>query len=104
MGIDLRVETENGDLLSELLDPRSLMRQILHTTTPSFSESVCLRFIDEYGDTTFNQLQLPILLRELRLAVAHCKNLDARAHGEKLASIVKAVNGKVHTYVKFVGD
>jgi hypothetical protein len=24
----------------------------------------CLRFIDQYGDTTFNQLQLPVLIDE----------------------------------------
>ena len=32
-------------------------------------KSVCLRFIDPYGDATFNQLQLPLLLRELKDAI-----------------------------------
>ena len=27
----------------------------------------CLRFVDPYGDTVFNQLQIPVVLQDLRL-------------------------------------
>jgi hypothetical protein len=33
----------------------------------------CLRFIDEYGDTTFNQWQIPVLIQELESILQNSK-------------------------------
>ena len=104
MGIDCRVEDEDGGVLNGLPDSQSLVAFLLTPNDSTFGETVCLRFIDEYGDTTFNQLQIPVLLLELRGAVLRCTNLEARAHGEKLVSLVATTDGKMHTYVKFIGD
>jgi hypothetical protein len=92
MGIDCKIQDEDGGVLNELPDSQSLVACLLTPNNRAMENVVCLRFIDEYGDTTFNQLQIPVLLQEFRMAVALCKNLEARAHGE------------MHTYVKFVGD
>lgn len=64
-------------------------------------DSCCLRFIDPYGDTTFNQLQLPVLVAELRAAAADASELCSRV--EALAGFIEACT-KTHTYVQFVGD
>ena len=66
MGIDARIETERAEPLAEIPDPRGhfswgLSLQDDHTTT-------CLRFIDPYGNTVFNEIQLPVLLSELEAA------------------------------------
>ena len=63
MGIDARIETERAEPLAEIPDPRGhlawgLSLQDDHATT-------CLRFIDRYGNTVFNEIQLPVLLSEL---------------------------------------
>jgi len=63
MGIDARIETERAEPLAEIPDPRGhlawgLSLQDDHATT-------CLRFIDPYGNTVFNEIQLPVLLSEL---------------------------------------
>ena len=42
----------------------------------------CLRFIDEYGDTVFNQLQAPVLIRELENAAAAVSDLTIHAQYE----------------------
>ena len=104
MGIDCRVEDEDGGFLNGLPDSQSLVAFLLTPHDSTVGEMVCLRFIDEYGDTTFNQLQIPLLLRELRGAVHRCTNLEARAHGAKLESLVATAEGEMHTYVKFIGD
>ncbi len=104
MGIDCRVENEDGGVLNGLPDSQSLVAFLLSQNDSTIGETVCLRFIDQYGDTTFNQMQIPVLLEELRGAVLRCTNLEARAHGEKLAALVATAEGEMHTYVKFIGD
>jgi hypothetical protein len=104
MGIDCRVEDEDGGVLNELPDSQSLVAFLLTPDNSTIGQTLCLRFIDEYGDTTFNQLQISVLLLELNAAVLRCTNMEARAHGEKLAALIATAEGEVHTYVKFIGD
>lgn len=102
MGIDARIESETGELIEELLDPNNRVETLL----PDFNDetSSCLRFIDPYGDTTFNQGQLPVFIRELTLAVSNTGDPEVKAYGRKLLALAEKANGHVHTYLKFVGD
>ena len=66
--------------------------------------SHCLQYIDPAGDATFNQAQLPQLVREFEEAVAA---LDASSpRRSQAAAVLEFVRGcgGVHTYVKFIGD
>jgi hypothetical protein len=68
------------------------------------SGTCCLRFIDPYGDATFNQLQLPVLLDEL---AAYCTALpdgELAAVGTELVAFLQQAVDQVHVYVRFVGD
>ncbi len=102
MGIDARIESESGELIEELLDLDGLVEKLL----PDFNDetSICLRFIDPYGDTTFNQGQLPVFIRELTLAVGNTDDSKVKAYGQELLALAEKANGQVHTYLKFVGD
>jgi hypothetical protein len=102
MGIDAYIETESGELIEELPDTYSLVDELI----PDLEDktSVCLRFIDPYGDTTFNQNQIPVLINELTAALELTKSHKAKEHGKKLLSLIERANGKVHTYLKFIGD
>ena len=101
MGIDLRIEDESGRELAALLDPQGFVQRLL-VSCPHGSFT-CLRFVDPYGDATFNQLQVPYLLEDLRLAVGATQDAAARHHGELAIQLVEE-NQDVHTYVKFYGD
>ena len=72
MGIDARIETETGEPLAEVGDPRGYLAWGL-SLSPQDS-TVCLRFVDPYANTTFNQLQLPTLLSELQATQATLTN------------------------------
>jgi hypothetical protein len=64
----------------------------------------CLRFIDPYGDTTFNQSQLLVLvdeLQDLRNRVGEPEGVEVL---DALLRFLQSAVGQVHTYVKFVGD
>ena len=68
MGVNVQWESEGGGRLDELLDPCNRVAKLL----PDWRDesSICLRFVDLYGDTVFNRLQLPVLIAELQTAVA----------------------------------
>ncbi len=102
MGINARIESETGEQIQELLDLHGLVEKLL----PDFNDetSICLRFVDPYGDTTFNQGQLPVFIRELTSAIKAADEPDVKAHGQKLLGLAKKANGQVHTYLKFYGD
>jgi hypothetical protein len=102
MGIDVRVEDENRELEAELLDGRGLVVKLL--PGEAASEYPCLRFIEPYGDATFNQLQVPHLITELGRRIELTRDEAVRDHGKKLLALVQSAEGRSHTYVRFIGD
>lgn len=102
MGIDVRVESEDGVAEATLHDSDDLTEQLL----PALEDerSPCLRFIDPYGDTTFNQLQLPFLIKELEAVVATVGDAILQKHGTAILKLAKRSASEVHTYLKFYGD
>jgi len=66
MGVNLYIEDENGAQLAEVLDPRGFVGRIVSLV--GNQATICLRFIDPYGNTVFNQLQILTLIRELETA------------------------------------
>ena len=67
------------------------------------SGSSCLRFIDPAGDACFNQLQLPILLTEMRHLLPSVSDALAQAHLQAFVGLLEGAVGS-HTYIWFVGD
>ena len=98
--IGLRRETEDGDRLAEFNDGKGIDLRIV-TRAPE--TSICLRFIDPYGDLVINQLQLPVLIAELQQMGAGTPELDLREH---ITALLRVLEGSkdLHTYVRFIGD
>lgn len=102
MGIDLSWIDEHGGLLGGVDDPHNLTSQLLAHTDEEASR--CLAFIDPYGDTVFNQGQIRILEAELR-SLSNCRlSPQAEIHRREILEVIESARGKVHTYLKFVGD
>jgi len=66
MGINARIESETRRSIQEVPDPRGYTAWLLGVR--DLGATVCLKFIDHYGDALFNQIQLPLLLAELEQA------------------------------------
>lgn len=97
--IGLRREAENGAPLAHFggngIDLRIVQR--------ASEESACLRFIDPYGDTVLNQLQLPVLVSELESMRDASPEQDLRANIQRTIDFVRASKG-LHVYLRFTGD
>ena len=99
MGINVQVEFEDGSPRSELVvDPNNQLSQILAT-----AQGGLCRFIDPYGDTVFNQRQLPVLQVELEALRAHASG-EALAKLDEVIATIYSVLGQAHWYVRFIGD
>jgi hypothetical protein len=64
----------------------------------------CLRFVDPYGDTVWNQLQIPVFLDDLRrlleLPLTQEQIFDIHA----IEALVEPYVDNPHFYVKLIGD
>jgi hypothetical protein len=102
MGIDVRLEDEDGNETSVVFDPTFLVEKLL----PPFEDesSYCLRFIDPYGDTVFNSLQMPIFIKELEQAIEETSENDVKSIGQKILKLATECQKDDHQYLKFYGD
>ena len=72
---------------------------------PQIDTTRCLGFIDHYGDTTFNQHQIPVLIEELKAYGETFKeDIGASDSLKSLVNFIQKAQGQIHTYIKFVGD
>jgi len=88
--------------LAELLDPDSLVEQFLPDfTSPDFP---CMRFVDPYGNTVFNQFQIRQAVSELERLLAQKHTPEVEQHLRAVLDFIRQAQSKVHTYIWFYGD
>lgn len=97
--VGIRRETSNGEVLAQF-DSEGLDLRLLKRAPPL---GTCLRFVDPYGDTVFNQLQLAALASELSELRTSAPEVDLRSHIDRLL-VFLAGSEDVHVYVRFIGD
>ena len=99
MGIDVRLENENAEPIGEPInDPANHFANAVANTSGS-----CLGFVDPYGNTVFNQLQLPVLIRELE-SLDDGLSSAAAAHVSKVITLLPGGLDSPHVYARFIGD
>jgi len=101
MGIDLRVESESGEVQDEILDDNNLTEKLLPEHDDATSP--CLRYVDRDGDTVFNQLQLRSCCKSWRIG---CARLASRSQESRHCVAESAQVGAESrsTYVRFSGE
>ena len=98
MGIDLRWENENGKELGAIHDPKMVMSKPV--LSRDLRNTTCLRFIDPYGDTVFNQFQIPILISEIQVMLGSETDSSMLDHLQCVLDMANKSKGETHTYPK----
>jgi hypothetical protein len=101
VGIDAQIEDEAGKQIQFCHDVSGAFARLLASS--DLSSSVCLRFIDPYGDTIFNRVQAVVLLKELGLVRAAADS-TAGAYIDKVLRFANTAARDPHHYVRFIGD
>jgi hypothetical protein len=103
MGIDVHLESEDGESIQVVGDPQNILsRAVLDGLFDS--GLCCLRFVDPYGDAIFNYLQWPVLAEELSGSLASIKHPELSDHLEKILRLIHQSRKQRHCYIKFIGD
>ena len=104
MGIDVALVNENHEAQQEVYDPQQCLTSLALGTWQEMKGSICLRFIDAFGDTVFNKFQVPVLLSELEKSAASQTDPKIKSHLIKVCRLVSVAQNKGHMYIKFIGD
>ncbi len=102
MALEIALVDEKGQKIQSVHDRYGLLIPLIERGTDENSQ--CLRFIDPYGDTVFNRLQLSQLLRELNQLEAITKDDQEHELIRKIEDLVTRGQGDTHLYIKFYGD
>ena len=103
MGIDVRLENERGEALKWASGP--LPTSLRWDKLPFYdsSEFPLAGGIDPYGDTVFNRVQAPQLMREWDVLISIIADADRKIMDE-VARLIEECRDGVHLYIRFVGD
>ncbi len=97
--LTIELRDENGMVIRRIYEANRLKQAIADAERPS----PCLRFVDPFGDTVFNRLQVPELRAELT-ALRTGRGGAADEWLDELSALLDECVSSVHTYVWFVGD
>jgi len=103
MGINTAWVNERHEIKQEVFD-RDFVLTGLTNGWFDLTNTVCLRFIDPWGDTVFNQSQIPVLLSELKAELTRQDDQRASEYLKSVIQLVELAVDQTHTYIKFIGD
>jgi hypothetical protein len=102
MGMAIQLEDQQGKLLEGIPDLESLLARLF----PSWDDDTfhCLRYIDPWGETTFNHLQMDEVISELRRVREKTAVEAERAFIDAIEGMATRCKEGEHRYLKFLGD
>jgi hypothetical protein len=102
MGMAIQLEDQQGKVLEEIPDLESFLARLF----PSWDDESfhCLRYIDPWGDTIFNHLQMDEVISELRRIRAKTTVEAERAFVDAIEGMAARCKEGEHLYLKFLGD
>ena len=102
MGIVVILEGEQGEEVEKIEDTKN----ILHRLLPSIDDPsyFCIRFIDWYGNTVYNGLQMEIFIEEWQRIEKLAKLDEEKEILSRIADLAVLCQTNVHHYLKFYGD
>jgi len=98
MGLTVRLQDERG---KPVCDEDIGIDFPIPTGNPSFQ---LLRYIDPYGNTIFNQLQMDTFLTEWEKIHSEAKAQDEATAWSTVKQWANRCKNEVHLYLRFIGD
>jgi hypothetical protein len=102
MGLTVVLEDENGTALGSAEDPANVLHRLL--PNPEDTSFPVLKFIDWYGDTVINRLQLEAFLQEWDRIAQKILTADEKLLLSRIRDLATRAQQQQHTYLKFYGD
>jgi hypothetical protein len=103
MPISAQLVSERGEVVEEVYDEQSRLTALIEAV-PQFDTTHCIQYMNPYGDTIFNSMQLARFLDEWKMVEEQADSTEEKelvAAVQRLAMLAEEEN---HMYLKFVGD
>jgi hypothetical protein len=100
--IRVALENEKGGTLQEVKGDTHLLDPVLPDAEEA--EFQCVRFIDPYGDTVFNRLQMKQFLEEWEVLAKRVRGTETSKVFEEVRELARQCRAEPHSYLKFYGD
>ena len=97
MGLTITLEDENGGAIYTL--PKELDYEEFENL--ELNKFLLLKYVDFYGDTTFNTLQIDDLITDLERLKSIAGNQTELI--QQIIDLAEKSKARVHTYIKFYG-
>jgi hypothetical protein len=102
MGLDIRLETETGDIIDSAGDPHFFLERLL--PLPGDESGSMLSWIDRYGNTSFNHLQMKPFLKEWDQLSPRAQSPEVKELLSKIRELAVRCSKERTYHLKFIGD
>jgi hypothetical protein len=108
----VELRTERGVVVRDIEDPSGgtfdaagdFDRFLGGDTSPSVQSYRLFQYVDIYGDTIFNRLQMNEVLADIELATTGNLNPSEERGLARLRTMAEMCRDSVHLYLWFIGD
>jgi hypothetical protein len=100
--IRIALVDEHGAVEAEVEGDTHSLDDALGRVEPK--DSICLRFVDPYGDTIFNHLQMEPFLAEWAEIERRSSDLGVRTLVGEVRALAERCRREPHTFLRFYGD
>jgi hypothetical protein len=97
----INLQDELGEII-DTLDDNGLLCSFLPAV--EHKNYYCVKYIDQWGDTVFNRLQMDDLKNEIIKITEESQNKKVKDLVKNIVELIEKCKKEAHTYVKFVGD
>jgi hypothetical protein len=101
MGIDVRLEGEDGEAIQEVGDGQMILAR---AAVSALDGTRLLRYLMPYGDTVFNQAQAADLSDDLRQVIREHSGTPLAEVASRIEPLVERLGSETHLYLWFRGD
>ncbi len=99
MSVFVSIEDKEGEGLAPVVDVDRIQRRFKDA-----ADSVCLRFISDAEDASFNQLQLPLLVEELDALARTDLSAVEKDELTKILRLCRRFQDKAGVHARFYGE
>ena len=99
--LTINLEDESGGVIESIQDNGLLGKYIPEANDKNYC---CAKYINRWGNTIFNELQMDDLIKELVSRTSKSEDKEIQMLIVQIYNLVEIAKKDVHVYIKFIGD
>jgi hypothetical protein len=102
MSFTITLENELNEAIESIVENNTDLVNYLPEKIES--NGCCIKYIDRYGITVFNRLQMDDFIKEIGLLKVTSQDKEVQDLVDQIIKLAEECKRKIHLYIKFYGD